>query len=239
MSDTGPIAIVIGASSDIAEAVITKLACQQKVIAISRQRLVHPDTNVCDWQCDYSQSDIAAKIELLANVAGNINRVYIFNGVLHHSSHFPEKRLEDIDPEAMLSSFQSNSIVPMLWLKYLLPVLAGGQTCSVSVMSARVGSIGDNRLGGWYSYRASKAALNMLMQTAGIEYARRAKNVALLCFHPGTTDTALSKPFQSNVPTGKLFSTDFVAQQLLYVSEHVHPICGAHFLDWQGKKVDW
>ncbi|WP_037470676.1 SDR family NAD(P)-dependent oxidoreductase [Shewanella waksmanii] len=239
MTANSPIAVVIGASSEIAQATIAKLRSQQKVIAISRHRQRHPQPNVCDWQCDYSEASIVAMTDLLTEVGGDINRVYIFNGVLHHSDQFPGKRVEDIDATAMLASFQSNSVVPILWLKHLLPVLSGKQVCSLTVMSARVGSISDNHLGGWYSYRASKAALNMLIQTAGIEYARRAKNVALLCFHPGTTDTALSKPFQSNVPAGKLFSTDFVAQQLLYVSEHVHPICGAHFLDWQGNKVDW
>ena len=106
-------------------------------------------------------------------------------------------------------------------------------------LSARVGSINDNRMGGWYSYRASKSALNMLLKTAAIEYARRAKNVKLIAFHPGTTDTALSKPYQKNVAKGKLFKPDFVARQLLSLVAKT-PVDGTlSFLDWDHQAVDW
>jgi NAD(P)-dependent dehydrogenase (short-subunit alcohol dehydrogenase family) len=109
----------------------------------------------------------------------------------------------------------------------------------VAVLSARVGSIGDNRLGGWYGYRASKAALNMFLQTAAVEYARRARRVKLLAFHPGTTDTALSAPFQKNVAAGKLFTPDFVAQRLLGLMDAAEPDGRLGFLDWAGKTVPW
>ena len=106
-------------------------------------------------------------------------------------------------------------------------------------LSARVGSINDNRMGGWYSYRASKAALNMLLKTAAIEYARRAKNVKLIAFHPGTTDTTLSKPFQKNIPEDKLFKPDFVARQLLMLVAKT-PIDGTlSYLDWDHQSIDW
>ena len=107
------------------------------------------------------------------------------------------------------------------------------------MFSARVGSIEDNRLGGWYSYRASKAALNMMLKSTAIEFARRSKNIKLIAFHPGTTDTTLSEPFQKNVPVGKLFQPSFVAQQLLSILEDVSVDGRASFLDWKGNDIDW
>ena len=94
-------------------------------------------------------------------------------------------------------------------------------------------------LGGWYSYRASKAALNMMLKTATIELARRAKNIKIIAFHPGTTDTPLSKPFQKNVPANKLFSSDFVAQQLLQIVEESVIDGELSYLDWQGEAINW
>ena len=102
-----------------------------------------------------------------------------------------------------------------------------------------VGSISDNRLGGWYSYRTSKAALNMLLKSAVIELNRRLKSVKLIAFHPGTTDSPLSKPFQKNVPKGKLFSPDFVANALIDITHHAQIDGKLSFLDWQGKTIDW
>ena len=107
-----------------------------------------------------------------------------------------------------------------------------------------MGSIGDNRLGGWYAYRSSKAALNMLLQNMAIEYARRVKNVKLIAFHPGTTDTALSKPFQATVPEGKLFTPEFVAERLLDIMNGtaVDPEMmdgQLAYLDWDNKQIPW
>jgi NAD(P)-dependent dehydrogenase (short-subunit alcohol dehydrogenase family) len=127
----------------------------------------------------------------------------------------------------------------MLWLKHLTPVLTNKNSCKVVIFTARVGSISDNKLGGWYSYRASKASMNMLIKSASVELARRAKNIKLISFHPGTTDTELSKPFQKNVPKDKLFTCEFVANQLLTIVENTTIDGEASFLDWQGKKIDW
>ena len=115
----------------------------------------------------------------------------------------------------------------------------GKQSCVVTTFSARIGSIEDNRLGGWYSYRASKAALNMLLKTAAIEYQRVAKGVRFLVFHPGTTDTPLSKPFQKFVSKDKLFTPEFVADQLLTIVEQQASESNIQFLDWDGKAIPW
>ena len=110
---------------------------------------------------------------------------------------------------------------------------------TVVCLSARVGSISDNGFGGWYGYRASKAALNMLVKTASIEYKRRVKNAMLVCYHPGTVDTGLSKPFQKNVAAKKLFTPEFTADQLFtHVSKlDRDQIC--HFIDWDCEVVTW
>ena len=124
-------------------------------------------------------------------------------------------------------------------MKLLHPVLKGPERCVVAALSARVGSIGDNRLGGWYAYRSSKSALNMMLRSLAIEYARRVKNVKLISFHPGTTDTALSKPFQASVPEGKLFTPQFVARQLCAIMESAEINGELSYLDWDNKVIPW
>ncbi len=239
-------AIVIGASSSIARSVIEQLLGERvvsHVTAISRglnPELQSKFESRLDWiSCDYSEDSIKTVCADLVSGDKDFSHVFICNGVLHAKQIAPEKRLEDITAGKLQAVMQANAIVPMLWLANLLPALRGRRDCSVAVFSARVGSIADNKLGGWYAYRASKAALNMLLKTAGIEYQRRAGNVKIIAFHPGTTDTLLSRPFQSSVPDGKLFTPAFVADSLLRIMETLDRDRGVEFLDWAGKPVDW
>ena len=233
------VSLIVGANSAIAQALIHRLLLQGPVIAISRRPLGVIAEGLESRQCDYSEGAISALVTELATRELFISNVFIFNGILHQATIKPEKRLEDLSADALNTLFHINTITPMLWLKHLMRLVKGDKKCVVAVMSARIGSISDNRLGGWYSYRASKAALNMLLQTSAVEYARRAKNVVILAFHPGTTDTPLSKPFQQNVDKEKLFSTDFVAQRLLAVTQTVTPSAEAYFIDWNGESILW
>jgi NAD(P)-dependent dehydrogenase (short-subunit alcohol dehydrogenase family) len=121
----------------------------------------------------------------------------------------------------------------------LIKQLRGKHECVVSVFSARIGSIDDNRSGGWYAYRASKAALNMLLKTAAIECARRAGNVKLIAFHPGTTDTALSRPFHASVPKDALFTPRFVARHLVDIMKQQHVDGELSFVDWKNESIVW
>jgi NAD(P)-dependent dehydrogenase (short-subunit alcohol dehydrogenase family) len=175
----------------------------------------------------------------LSPYKGQFIRVCICHGVLHQGDIQPEKRLEDINETSMQSVLHSNVVIPSLWLKLLFDFLKGQNNCILIALSARVGSIGDNKLGGWYAYRASKSALNMVMKTAAIEYSRRAKNVKLIAFHPGTTDTNLSKPFQKRVAEDKLFTPSFVAKQVTEIMNHASVDGQLSFLDWAGKSIDW
>ena len=138
----------------------------------------------------------------------------------------------------MMHVLRVNALLPLLFLKDLVALVKGEKRCVISVLSARVGSIEDNRLGGWYSYRASKAALNMLVKTAAVEYERRAKNVRLLLFHPGTVDTNLSKPFQSKSST-KLMQPSEVAMSLIQLMDRSDTDSNIEFIDWEGKKINW
>jgi len=240
-SDEKQYNLIIGAGGGIGGAVINRLAREQPerdTLAISRAPLALPDS-VQQIICDYSEAGIEQAVHELAPMQGRIATVVISTGILHTATIQPEKRAEDLDMASMLEVLRINTVIPSLWLMKLVKILRGQQPCRVFVLSARVGSISDNLKGGWYSYRASKAALNMVIKTAAIEYARRAPNIKLVAFHPGTVDTGLSQPFQRNVPEGKLFSTDFVAEKLLSLSSTL-PVDGeASYLDWAGEKITW
>ena len=248
MNSAGRCALVLGASGGLGSAMVSEFLNDpeiDKVFAVSSKK--NPvgsnegqNQSKLVWlQAEYSETQMADTVSQLMPHAGTFSRVCVCHGLLHSDKLWPEKRLEDITSEALQEIFHSNTVVPALWLKLLFKILKGQTPCIVATMSARVGSLSDNHLGGWYAYRASKAALNMVLKTASIEYARRAKNVKLIAFHPGTTDTALSKPFQSTVPTGKLFTTEFVAEQLAMIMDSAQLDGELSYLDWDGRTIAW
>ncbi|WP_439135350.1 SDR family NAD(P)-dependent oxidoreductase [Pseudomaricurvus sp.] len=237
-----PVWLVIGAGGGIGHAVVQQgLAAGHPVIAVSRQPIGLSHPALMELRGAEDEDGINQVVEELKTFRGRIGRVMVCTGTLHSTDHpqLPEKRLENLGEASMSATFHTNTILPALWAAKLLPVLKGQQSCIYATLSARVGSIGDNRLGGWYSYRSSKAALNMLLKTTAIEYARRASNVKFVLFHPGTTDTPLSKPFQANVPAEKLFTPEFVANCLDRVMDSLKPDGLIDYLDWQGKAIDW
>ncbi|WP_395341466.1 SDR family NAD(P)-dependent oxidoreductase [Ningiella sp. W23] len=169
------------------------------------------------------------------------HRVICCTGILHAQAEpvlKPEKRLEDMRPEQFIEYFKVNTVVPALWIKHAIHLVDKAHS-SIVVFSARVGSISENALGGWYGYRSSKAALNMIVKTAAVEYARRSANTVLICYHPGTVDTDLSKPFQANVKPEKLFTPAFTASQLLKHTANLSPEASPYYLDWDGKTINW
>ena len=159
-------------------------------------------------------------------------------GILHQDGARPEKGLAQLTLASMQASFATNTFAPILLLKHLLPLLRK-QPATFAALSARVGSIGDNRLGGWYSYRASKAALNQLLHTASIELKRLNQASTVLAIHPGTTDTELSQPFQANVPEGQLFAPAFSAERIIEVVGAHGPADSGSFWDWDDKPIVW
>jgi NAD(P)-dependent dehydrogenase (short-subunit alcohol dehydrogenase family) len=189
----------------------------------------------CDARDEHALAALASKVERTCN---HLHLVISTLGILHQEGTKAEKSLAQLDLAGLQASFATNAYAPILLLKHLLPLLRKGPA-TFAALSARVGSIGDNRLGGWYSYRASKAALNQLLHTASIELKRLNPAATVLALHPGTTDTALSRPFQGNVPAEKLFEPGFAAQRILEQIERLGPSNSGEFWAWDGQPIEW
>lgn len=215
--------VVFGASGGIGASIVHLFAeCPnvRKINAFSRTKpqALHDDV-------DYESFDLLdeASIERAAGiVADPIDIVFVATGLLHDTLTSgalvkPEKSWRAFDPQAAQLIYQINAIGPMLIAKHFLQKLAGDKKSAFAAISARVGSIGDNQIGGWYSYRSSKAALNQMIRTASIELQRKKPQALCVSLHPGTVDTALSKPFQGNVPHSKLFEPQVSALSMLNV----------------------
>ena len=178
-------------------------------------------------------------IEQLKALGFNPSRIIFSQGLLHNEIQRPEKSLREMDLDWMTQVMQVNALGPMAFLAQLMRLIPRQSELQIAFLSARVGSISDNQLGGWYGYRASKAALNMLIKTLSIELSRTHPKVQLLALHPGTTDTELSKPFQARVPEGKLFTSTFAASALLDVMESARGGSSGQFLAWDGSSIPW
>jgi NAD(P)-dependent dehydrogenase (short-subunit alcohol dehydrogenase family) len=163
--------------------------------------------------------------------------VIVATGLLHAGHRGPEKALRDCDPAWLAQAYAINAIGPLLVAKHILPLMPRTGRTVFAALSARVGSIGDNRLGGWHGYRASKAALNMLIRNLAIEERRRNTRSIIVALHPGTVDTALSRPFQGNVPAGRLFDPERAALQLLDVIEGLKPSDSGNLFDYEGVEI--
>jgi NAD(P)-dependent dehydrogenase (short-subunit alcohol dehydrogenase family) len=240
--------LLIGGSGGIAEALASQLlqpTSENEVHIVSRSQ--PPETTTSAPTCcvpvwykinSLDETQVKSLVEQWKNADIRFDRVISTVGILHGEGIKPEKRLEDIDIQSMQQVFHVNTLANAQWLKYA-PQIVNRTRSAWVVLSARVGSISDNRLGGWYAYRASKAALNMLIKTASVEFKRRLPNTVLVAYHPGTVDTQLSKPFQANVKPGKLFTAQFTAEQLLSLLENLSVDQNPHYLDWQGKTIPW
>ncbi len=184
---------------------------------------------------------IAALAEQVGAATPRLHLLINAFGILHDrdAGIWPEKRVEDITAAGLEANLRINTMAPMLIARHCLPLLNHRDRAVFASLSARVGSISDNRLGGWYAYRASKAAQNMFTRGLAIECARRARRVICLALHPGTTDSGLSEPFQAHVPDGKLFTPAFVAECLLKRIDAAGIDDSGQFLAWDGAPIPW
>jgi NAD(P)-dependent dehydrogenase (short-subunit alcohol dehydrogenase family) len=236
-------ALVTGASGGIGDAVVKTLLASSRpgrVIGVSRHHCRHRDDRFEPLRLDLSrQEDLDALGERMNS--SPLHLVFNAIGVLHDESRGigPEKKFDDLDAKAMAYLFHVNAITPALLLKALQESLKGNHPAIFASLSARVGSIGDNHLGGWYAYRASKAAHNMLIKTASIELRRLNPSAMAISLHPGTTDTLLSLPFQARVPEVKLFSPTYVAERLMKVLGNRTTSDSGSFYDWADERVPW
>lgn len=163
--------------------------------------------------------------------------VLVASGLLHDTEHGPEKALAQLDPAWLARSFAVNAIGPALVAKHVLPIMPRDRRIVFAALSARVGSIADNRMGGWHAYRASKAALNQLIRTIAIEETRRNTQAVVVGLHPGTVATRLSAPFQGNVAPGQLFAPDRAAVQLLDVIDGLRGKDSGKLFAWDGVEI--
>jgi NAD(P)-dependent dehydrogenase (short-subunit alcohol dehydrogenase family) len=225
------VAVVIGASGGIGAALLRKLQGSGEfgaVIGLSRAST--PTLDLGD------ERSIAAAAEFVAS-RGKLRLVLVASGMLHGNGIQPEKSLRELNPSAMAQMFAVNTIGPALVLKHFLPLLARDGRAVLAALSARVGSIEDNRLGGWYSYRATKAALNQLLHSAAVELRRSHRHAICVALHPGTVNTPLSAPF------GKagleVQDPDLAAARLLGVIAGLTAGDSGRFFDHHGAPVPW
>jgi NAD(P)-dependent dehydrogenase (short-subunit alcohol dehydrogenase family) len=235
-------ACVIGSTGGIGRALVDALAASDRVetlYALSRAGTAHPSSKVQNLTFDFlDEASVSAAAEALRET-GKFDLIIVATGLLQGDGIAPEKNMRALDLNALRTSFEVNTFGPALTAKYFLPLLRRDDKAVFAALSARVGSISDNRLGGWYSYRASKAALNMMLKTLSIEIARRWTNQIIIGLHPGTVDTGLSQPFQSNVPDGKLFTPAFSAGKLLEVVDQVGPDDPGSLFAWDGARISF
>ena len=222
-------ALVIGASGAIGNALLQQLQSDPRCASVSGvSRQSSPGLDLL------SEASIAACAQALAG-QGPFHLVVDATGALTVNGRGPEKRLDELDATHLLDALQLNAVGPGLLLKHMAPLLASGQRVIWGKLSARVGSIEDNRKGGWYGYRAAKAALNMLLQTAAIELARRRPLAVVAALQPGTVQSALSQPFVGN----DALRPEESAQRLLAVLDALQPTGRAQFVDHQGHSIPW
>ena len=223
-------ALVIGASGAIGGAIADSLRADPRCAAVC---CLGRDTQP---RLDLSTPDSIAEAAQAVQDRGPWQLIVVATGMLQGSSGGPEKRLADLRAEHLAASFAINAMGPALALAHFTPQLARGQRSLVAVLSAKVGSIGDNRLGGWYSYRASKAALNMLLKTAAIELARSHPQAVLAALHPGTVNSALSAPFRG-AQIGRPAAD--AARDLLAVLDGLHPDDSGGLWAYDGQRLPW
>lgn len=232
LPDGAPLAIVIGASGGIGSALADVLEGPpgpMQVVRLGRRST--PPLDLLD------ESSIAAAAAWVARQGKPPSLVVDATGFLHDERFSPERRLQDLDREHLMHAFAINAIGPTLLLKHFLPLLPRRGRSVFATLSAKVGSIGDNRLGGWYAYRASKAALNQLVRTAAIELRRRAPEAICVALHPGTVDTPLSARFGKQGL--QVRSAAEAARQLTGVLSALENGQSGGFFDYRGDALPW
>lgn len=233
---------VIGASGGIGRAFCRRLAEDPRfatVYAFSRTEIRFDDDSIVWHPLDIEDE---SSIEYATSAIGDVefDLVLVLSGILHMGDQLqPERRLQELTPENLQKVFAINTIGPAMVAKHFLPRLRRRSKTVFAALSARVGSIGDNSLGGWASYRASKAALNQLIKTIAIEQSRRHPQSIVVALHPGTVDTRLSKPFTGRTPENRLFSADESAAYLMNVIDGLRPEDSGGFFAWDGTAIEY
>jgi NAD(P)-dependent dehydrogenase (short-subunit alcohol dehydrogenase family) len=230
---------IIGSSGAIGRAFLDAYIADKdisNIYSISRtevksndKRIIHINIDVTD---EVSVKAAASKIE-----ENRLDRLIVATGVLHTKSFGPEKSIKDIKIENFVKIFSVNTFGPALIGKHFLPLMTKDKKSIVAFLSARVGSISDNKLGGWHAYRASKSALNQIIKNFSIEAKRTNSSGIIIGLQPGTVKSKLSEPFQKNVKKGKLFLPEDSVDSLVKVIENVMQNDSGKIFDWEGEEI--
>jgi NAD(P)-dependent dehydrogenase (short-subunit alcohol dehydrogenase family) len=242
--DSGDVAVVVGANGGIGRALIAALRQGAKyghVAGLSRRR---PSDLTDDAHQTWIEADILEAQSLVAAARrveglGTPTRVIVATGALHGPGFGPEKSLRALNADILAQVFEINAIGPALVARQFLPLLPRDRASVFAALSARVGSIADNATGGWYGYRAAKAALNMIIHTAAIEHARSHPFGVCVAIHPGTVATPLSRPFTGQTPPARLFTPRIAAGHILDVLDGLGPEATGGFYAWDGAAIPW
>ncbi|MGB5605218.1 MAG: SDR family NAD(P)-dependent oxidoreductase [Gammaproteobacteria bacterium] len=231
---------IIGGSGGIGQAFVRQLVLRPDVSSIhatfNRKKPEFSHAKVTWHPLDITDE---AAIQAWSEKPGDIDWLINTAGMLHTPDRGPEKSIRHFDPGFFIENMMTNAMPSLLLAKHLQVNFKHGRPALFAAISARVGSIEDNRLGGWVSYRSSKAALNMCLKTLAIEWQRTLPNVAVAALHPGTTNTALSRPFQRHVPKGQLFSPDHSVACMLNVLDTLEPNATGQFHAFDGEILPW
>ena len=235
--------LVAGASGGIGAAFCTQLAHSfptARIIRMARDpaALGPLTTGSIDLRLDIAEERQIENAVARIPETLTIDWIFIATGWLHDARHRPEKTFRSLVADHLLHAYRINAVGPALLVKHLVARLNPASACKIGIVSARVGSISDNRLGGWHAYRASKAALNMLIKNFAIELARKNPAHIIVGLQPGTTDTALSAPFQRSVPDGQLQTPEYTAAQLLRVMTVLRPEDSGGLYDFLGLRFE-
>ena len=240
---TGLRAVVFGATGGIGAALLAQLEGSGHYDGIYAGARTLPDTaqpHTTTFRFDLTDEPSIAEAARTAGADGPLDLAIVATGMLHRADQpMPEKSWRALDGQAMAQMFAINTIGPALIAKHVLPLMRRDARSVFAVISARVGSIGDNRLGGWHSYRASKAALNMLVRNFAIELASRNPQGIAVAIHPGTVDSALSRPFQRSVSPGSLFTPDESAAHIISVIDQLSASDSGSLMAWNGERIPY
>lgn len=245
--------LIIGGTGGIGQAMVKQLIEASATTEQSVQVFATYHRSLPDFEADNlhwlamdvgDEDSIKQGAETIKQHSAHLDWVINCVGLLHTETAQPEKALRQVETDFFLQNMQINALASLLIAKHIRPLLAKAersqaQPAIFATISARVGSISDNQLGGWYSYRMSKAALNMGMKNLSIEWARALKDVCVVVMQPGTVNTQLSAPFQANVADGHLFSPAYSAECLLEVLAGMNAGQSGSFVDWSGESIPW
>ncbi|MFT6437071.1 MAG: NAD(P)-dependent dehydrogenase (short-subunit alcohol dehydrogenase family) [Candidatus Azotimanducaceae bacterium] len=232
--------VIVGAAGGIGQALTELIAdrnTNDQITATYHQTMPQLQRPNIEWhQVDVTEE---ADVQWLAAACGKTDWLINAVGLLHTMEEGPEKSIRQTSPAFFLQNMTTNCLPTLLLAKHFQPLLRHSEASVFATVSARVGSIAENEIGGWYSYRSSKAALNMVLKNLSIEWRRTMPRCSVAALHPGTTDTPLSVPFQRNVPADKLFTPAQTAGYLLDVIDQLSPQVSGKFWSWDGEILPW